>query len=94
MANSRSSIDFAGGLSSRTRVRAWAIDGSVNLTDDSAGDTSERYQLQGNLRQFHRDRNFYLGFGSFERNTELDLNLRPTGRGASAPAAVTRRWVT
>ncbi len=76
-----SSIDFAGGLSARTRVRAWALDGSVNLTDDSAGDTSERYQLQGNYRQFHRDRNFYLGFGSFERNTELDLNLRTMAGG-------------
>ncbi len=75
-ANSRTSVDFAGGLSSRTRVRAWAIDGSVNLTDDSAGDTSERYILQGNYRQFVRARDFYLGFTSFERNTELDLNLR------------------
>jgi len=75
-ASNRRSIDFAGGLSSRTRVRAWAIDGSVNLTDDSVGDTSERYQLQGEYRQFHRDRNFYQGFGGFERNTELDLNLR------------------
>ncbi|MGB7903619.1 MAG: hypothetical protein WCF43_02925, partial [Steroidobacteraceae bacterium] len=46
-ANNRSSIDLAGGLSSRTRVREWTLDGSVNLTDDSAGDTSERYQLQG-----------------------------------------------
>ena len=75
-ASDRRSIDFAGGLSARTRVRAWALDGSANLTDDSAGDTSERYQLQGSYRQFHRDRNFYLGFGGFERNTELDLNLR------------------
>ena len=64
-ANNRSSIDFAGGLSARTRVHAWALDGSVNLTDDSAGDTSERYLLQGNYRQFHRDRNFYLRFDSF-----------------------------
>lgn len=75
-ANNRTSIDLAGGLSSRTRVRAWSLDGSVNLTDDSAGDTSERYQLQGNYRQFVRARDFYLGFTGFERNTELDLNLR------------------
>ena len=75
-ANNRTSIDFAGGLSSRTRVRAWALDGSVNLTDDSAGDTSERYQLQGSYRQFVRARDFYLGFTGFDRNTELDLNLR------------------
>jgi hypothetical protein len=75
-ANNRSSIDFAGGLSSRTRVREWAVDGSVNLTDDSVGDTSERYQLLGNYRQFFRARDFYLGFAGLDRNTELDLNLR------------------
>jgi hypothetical protein len=80
-ASDRRSVDFAGGLSARTRARAWAIDGSVNLTDDSVGETSERYQLAGNYRQFHRDRNFYLGFGSFERNSELDLNLRTMAGG-------------
>ncbi|MDH4313185.1 MAG: hypothetical protein OEW57_16295, partial [Gammaproteobacteria bacterium] len=41
-ASDRRSVDFAGGLSSRTRVREWAIDGSMNLTGDSAGETSER----------------------------------------------------
>jgi hypothetical protein len=75
-ANDRRSIDFAGGLSSRTRVRSWSVDGSMNLTDDSSGETSERYQLQGTYRQFRRGREFYQGFGGFERNTELDLNLR------------------
>jgi hypothetical protein len=75
-ANDRRSIDFAGGLSSRTRVRSWAVDGSMNLTDDSGGETSERYQLQGTYRQFRRGRDFYQGFGGFERNSELDLNLR------------------
>ena len=75
-ANNRTSIDLAGGLSSRTRVRAWALDGSVNLTDDSAGETSERMQLQGDYRQFVRARDFYLGFTGLDRNTELDLNLR------------------
>ncbi|MDH4166549.1 MAG: DUF481 domain-containing protein [Gammaproteobacteria bacterium] len=80
-ANNRTSIDLAGGLSSRTRVREWALDGSVNLTDDSAGDTSERYQLQGEYRQFIKARDFYLGFAGLERNTELDLNLRTTAGG-------------
>jgi hypothetical protein len=75
-ANSRRSIDFAGGLSSRTRARAWDVDGSVNLTDDSSDETSERYQLQGTYRQFRPGREFYQGFGGFERNSELDLNLR------------------
>jgi len=75
-ASDRRSVDFAGGLSSRSRVREWTVDGSVNLTDDSAGETSERYQLQSSYRQFRQVRDFYLGFGGLERNTELDLNLR------------------
>jgi hypothetical protein len=80
-ANDRRSIDFSGGLSARTRARAWSVDATANLTDDSTNETSERYQLQGAYRQFTRDRNFYLGFGGFERNTELDLNLRTMGGG-------------
>jgi hypothetical protein len=75
-ANDRRSIDFAGGLSSRSRVREWSIDGSANLTDDSAGESSERYQLQGSWRQLRANRDFWQGFTAFERNSELDLNLR------------------
>jgi len=75
-ANDRRSTDFAAGLSTRSKVREWSIDATVNLTDDSSGETSERHTLRANYRQFRRGREFYLGFGSFERNTELDLNLR------------------
>jgi hypothetical protein len=75
-ANDRRSMDFAGGLSSRTRKREWAIDGSMNLTDDDSGETSERYQADYQYRQFRERRDFYLGFGGLSRNTELDLNLR------------------
>ncbi|HXW09022.1 MAG TPA: DUF481 domain-containing protein [Steroidobacteraceae bacterium] len=75
-ASDRRAFDFAGGLSSRTRVREWKVDGSVNLTDDDADETSERYHLQGSRRQFRRDRDFSLGYGVLDRNTELDLNLR------------------
>lgn len=75
-ASDRRSLDFAGGLSSRTKVRAWALDGSMNITDDSAGATSERHDLQFNYRQFTRKKDFYLGFGQMSRNTELDLDLR------------------
>lgn len=78
-ASDRRSFDLAGGLSSRSRIREWALDGSANVTDDSAGATSERYQLQGDWRQFRRERDFWLGFGGLERNTELDLNLRASG---------------
>jgi hypothetical protein len=75
-ANDRRSLDFALGLSSRTRIRAWQIDGSANLTDDDADEASERYELQGTWRRFWRNRDFWQGFGGFERNSELDLNLR------------------
>jgi hypothetical protein len=75
-ANDRRSMDFAGGLSSRTRVREWALDGSMNLTDDDSGETSERYEAEYQYRQFRELRDFYLGFGGLSRNTELDLNLR------------------
>jgi hypothetical protein len=80
-ANDRSSVDLAAGLSSRTQKREWSFDGSMNLTDDSTGETSERYQLQGDYKQFLRARDFYLGFAGFERNTELDLNLRSSVGG-------------
>lgn len=80
-ANDRSSVDFAAGLSSRTKIREWTLDGSANLTDDSSGETSERYQLRFDYRQFLWDRNFYVGFAGLDRNTELDLNLRTMGGG-------------
>lgn len=75
-ANDRRSMDFAGGLSSRTREREWAVDGSVNLTDDGTGATSERHDVGLQYRQFRERRDFYLGFAELSRNTELDLNLR------------------
>jgi len=75
-ANDRRSLDFAGGLSARTRIREWSLDGAVNLTDDSAGETSERYNLKGTWRRLLEQRSFFAGFGGLERNSELDLNLR------------------
>lgn len=75
-ANDRRSVDFSGGLSSRTRVRQWSLDGSMDLTDDSTGESSERYDVQFDYRQFREQRDLYLGFGQLSRNSELDLNLR------------------
>ena len=68
-------FNFAGGLSSRTRIREWSIDGTADLTDDSARRT-ERYDLRGVNRRLLQGQNFYEGQLSFTRNTELDLNLR------------------
>jgi len=75
-ASNQRSVDFAGGLSSRTREREWSIDASMNITDDSAGKTSDRYDLQAEYRQFRELRDFYQGFGQLSRNSELDLDLR------------------
>jgi len=69
------SLDFAGGLSSRTRVREWSVDGSANITDDTATRT-ERYSLAGVVRRPLQGQNYYQGQLSFLRNTELDLNVR------------------
>jgi hypothetical protein len=69
------SLDFAGGLSSRDRLREWSIDGSMTLTDDADG-KSDRYDVSGVLRRRLRGQNFYAGQLGFARNSELDLNLR------------------
>jgi len=68
-------FNFAGGLSSRSRVREWSLDGTADLTDDSARRT-ERYDVSGVQRRLLQGQNFYQGQLSFTRNTELDLNLR------------------
>jgi len=69
------SLDFAGGLSSRTRIREWNVDASSNVTDDGE-ERTERYQLVGVMRRLLRGHNYYEGQLGFTRNTELDLNLR------------------
>jgi hypothetical protein len=95
-ANDRRSLDFAGGLSSRTRIREWALDGSMNLTDDDSGEASERYDAELQYRQFRKLRDFYLGFGRVSRNTELDLNLRTLvggGYGQYLVQTNTAEWV-
>jgi len=74
-------LNFAGGLSSRSRVREWSLDGTADLTDDSARRT-ERYDVSGVQRRLLQGRNFYEGVLSFTRNTELDLNLRSQVIGA------------
>ncbi|MGI9245296.1 MAG: DUF481 domain-containing protein [Steroidobacteraceae bacterium] len=96
-ANDRRSFDFAGGLSSRTRVREWQLDASANLTDDNAEETSERYQLHGSWHQFRRNRDFYLGFTTLDRNSELDLDLRTQlglGYGRYLVQSNSAEWVT
>ena len=81
-ASNRGSLDLAGGVSSRTRIRQWSLDGTVSLIDDDADDEiDERWDLRGSWRRFLRQRYFWEGFGGLERNTELDLDLRSTVGG-------------
>ena len=80
------SLDFAGGLSSRTRVREWSVDGSANITDDTATRT-ERYSVAGVARRLLEGQNYYQGQLGFLRNTELDLNLRSMIGGGVWPVS-------
>jgi hypothetical protein len=82
-ASDRGSLDLAGGLSSRTRIRQWTLDGTMNLTDDGSDEdsTDERWDLSGVWRRFLPNRYFWEGFGRLQRNTELDLNLRTLAGG-------------
>jgi len=84
-ASDRGSVDLAGGLSSRTRVREWKLDGAMNLTDDGSDEdsTDERWDLSGVWRGFLANRYFWEGFGQLQRNTELDLNLRTLAGGGA-----------
>jgi hypothetical protein len=75
-ASSQRSFDFAGGLSAKTREHEWSVDASANVTDDSAGDTSERYDGKANWRHLLPRRDFWQAFGGLSHNTELDLDLR------------------
>jgi hypothetical protein len=69
------SMDFAGGLSSRSQIREWSIDGTANVTDDGE-ERTERYELGGVARRMLPNLYYYESQLGFTRNTELDLNLR------------------
>jgi hypothetical protein len=75
-ANELQQMTFTGGLSSRTEERKWALDGSSTLTSQQGNDDSSRWSLGGEWWQFLQDRWFVLGFGGFESNNELALDLR------------------
>jgi hypothetical protein len=74
------STNLAAGLSSRTRIREWSVDGSANLTDDGE-ERTERYDLSGASRRLTAGVNYYEGLLGLTRNTELDLNLRALAGG-------------
>ncbi len=73
---------FTGGLTSRDEKRQWSIDGDTTLTSQSGQEDTSRYEISAWNRRFLADRWFLQGFGGFEGNDELDLDLRLTLGGA------------
>ena len=71
-------ITYTGGLSSRDEKRQWAIDSSFTFISQSGQDDSNRYNIGAYNRRFLEDRWFVQGFGSFDVNDELGIDLRTT----------------
>lgn len=77
-ANDLQQFTFTGGLSSRDEKRQWSLDGSTTLISQSGQDDTSRYDISALNRRFLPDRWFWQGFGSFEGNDELGIDLRTT----------------
>lgn len=73
---------FTGGVTSRDETRQWSIDGETTLTSQDGQEDTSRYDINAWNRRFLADRWFVQGFGGFEGNDELDLDLRMTLGGA------------
>lgn len=69
---------FTGGISSRDEKRQWSIDGETTLTSQSGQDDTSRYNINVQNRRFLADRWFVQGFGGFDGNDELALDMRGT----------------
>ena len=81
-ANQLQQINFTGGLKERTEQRQWQVDGSSTITTQQGQDDSSRFDVSGSYRHFRPQRRFIQGFGGFEANDELGLDLRATLGGA------------
>lgn len=79
--NDLQQLTLTAGISSRTEQRKWAIDGSSTVTSQEGDDDTNRYSLGGWWRGFREDRWFIQGFGGFESNDELALDLRAMAGG-------------
>jgi hypothetical protein len=77
-ANDLQQFTFTGGLSSRDEKRQWSLDGSTTLISQSGREDTSRYDISALNRRFLPDRWFWQGFGSFEGNDELGIDLRTT----------------
>jgi hypothetical protein len=80
--NDLQTFTFTGGLNSRTQKRRWSIDGSSQITSQQGNDDSQRWNVTADWRRFLANRYFAEGFGGFESNDELGLDLRSMLGGA------------
>ncbi len=80
--NDLQTFTFTGGLNARTTAHQWSLDGSSTMTSQQGNPDSSRWILSGSYRHFLAERWFVQGFGGFEGNDELGLDLRSTLGGA------------
>jgi hypothetical protein len=80
--NDLQTFTFTGGLNARTTTHQWSLDGSSTQTSQQSNPDSSRWNLSASYRHFLADRWFLQGFGGFEGNDELGLDLRSTVGGA------------
>lgn len=80
--NDLQQFTFSGGINARTITHQWSLDGSSTITAQQGNDDSARWIVSGGYRHFLADRWFAQGFGSFEGNDELGLDLRTSVGGA------------
>jgi hypothetical protein len=71
-------LNLTAGVSSRSTVRGWSVDGSWTTTSVKNQPDTARYDVDGNNRRFLANRRFVQGFVSAEGNDELGLDLRST----------------
>jgi hypothetical protein len=80
--NDLQTFTFTGGLNARTTTHQWSLDGASTMTSQSSNPDSSRWNLSAAYRHFLADRWFLQGFGGFEGNDELGLDLRTMVGGA------------
>lgn len=64
------------GVTHRTEIRSWSLDGNTITTSDDTNEASRRWDLGLNLTRFRKNRWFNSYLLGFESNDELGLNLR------------------
>ena len=74
-------FSFSGGIRTRNERREMSLDGATTATSESGDEDSKRFSLQGTYRRLLPARRFYLGFGGFEGNDALGLDLRTSAGG-------------